>query len=227
MKAEVSEYIVSGFARFGKVKAKLWNLRLAKMLGADLRSGKEAEKWSAIRGCFHGGPAIGFLAFNDADHGGDDHPCFTGSFYCVNRRGAGGANIVDNHHARACTTEALNAASRAVRLFRLADEKAMQQGCGGVGLRAPGACRGNVAHDWVRAHGESAHGFRVDSVFLQKLKHGVAGEAAAFSVQGGGAAIDVIIAGSTGGKLELAEAEAGAGEKREKLLGVRLGGHRF
>jgi hypothetical protein len=46
-------------------------------------------------------------------------------------------------------------------------------------------------------------------------------------MQRGGAAIDVVIAGAPGGELELAESEAQAGEKREKLLGVRLGCHRF
>ena len=46
----------------------------------------------------------------------------------------------------------------------------------------------------------------------------MAGEAAAFGVEGGGAAVDVVVAGAAGGELELAELEADAGEKREKLL---------
>ena len=47
-----------------------------------------------------------------------------------------------------------------------------------------------------------------------------AGEAAAFGVERGGAAVDVVVAGAAGGELELAEPEAGAGEEGEKLLGV-------
>ena len=90
-------------------------------------------------------------------------------------------------------------------------------------MRAPGAGRGDVGDDGIGAHGESADGFGVDVVLLQQFEHGVAGEAAAFGVERGGAAVDVVVAGAAGGELELAELEAGAGEEREKLLGV--GGH--
>ncbi len=51
------------------------------------------------------------------------------------------------------------------------------------------------------------------------------GEAAALGVQRGGAAVDVVVAGAAGGQLELAETEAGAGEKREQLLSVGWSGH--
>ena len=61
-------------------------------------------------------------------------------------------------------------------------------------------------------------------MLIEKLEDGLAGEAAAFGVEGGGAAVDVVVAGAAGGELELAEAEAGAGEEGEQLLGV--GGHR-
>src|ERR1700723_357609 len=53
----------------------------------------------------------------------------------------------------------------------------------------------------------------------------MAGQTAAFSVQRGGAAIDVVVAGSARGELELAEAKAGAGKKCEELLGVRRFSH--
>ena len=58
---------------------------------------------------------------------------------------------------------------------------------------------------------------------FEQFENGVPGEAAAFGVQRGGAAVDVVVAGAAGGELELAESEAGAGEQREQLLGV--GGH--
>ena len=54
----------------------------------------------------------------------------------------------------------------------------------------------------------------------------MAGEAAAFGMQRGGAAVNVVVAGAAGRELELAELETGAGEKREKLLGVGRCRHR-
>jgi hypothetical protein len=41
----------------------------------------------------------------------------------------------------------------------------------------------------------------------------------------GGAAVDVVVTGAAGRKLELAKPEADAGEKGEKLLGVGISGH--
>ncbi len=67
---------------------------------------------------------------------------------------------------------------------------------------------------------KSADGFRLDAMLLKKLEDGVAGEASAFGVKCGGAAIDVVVAGATRGELELSELEAGAGEERKQLLGV-------
>ena len=87
-------------------------------------------------------------------------------------------------------------------------------------MRAPGAGGGDVGDDGIGAHGEAADGFGVDVICFKQFKDGVAGEAAAFGVERGGAAVDVVVAGAAGGELELAEPEAGAGEEREKLLGV-------
>ena len=53
----------------------------------------------------------------------------------------------------------------------------------------------------------------------------MSGEPAAFGVQRGGAAVDVVVARPAGGELELAEAETDSGEKGEKLLGVGFSGH--
>ncbi len=92
-------------------------------------------------------------------------------------------------------------------------------------MRAPGAGRGHVGDDRVGAHGEAADGFGVDAVCFKQFENGVAGEASALGVQRGGAAVDVVVAGAAGGELELAEPEADAGEKGEKLLGVGWSGH--
>ncbi len=87
-------------------------------------------------------------------------------------------------------------------------------------MRAPCAGRRHVGDDGVGAHGEAADGFCIDLVGFEQFEDGVAREAAAFGVERGGAAVDVVVARAAGGELELAEAEARAGEEREKLLGV-------
>jgi hypothetical protein len=90
-------------------------------------------------------------------------------------------------------------------------------------MSAPGAGGGDVGDDGVGAHGEPADGFGVDVVGFEQLEDGVAGEAAAFGVERGGAAVDVVVAGevAAGGELELAEAEAGAGEERARGVAGR------
>ena len=90
---------------------------------------------------------------------------------------------------------------------------------------ALGAGSSHIGDDWVGAHGESTDGICVDVIRFQQLEDGVSGETTPFGVQRRGAAIDVIVAGASGGKLELAEAEAGAREEREKVLCVSWFGH--
>ena len=91
----------------------------------------------------------------------------------------------------------------------------------------PGAGGGDVGNDRVSAHGEPADGFSLNTLRFKQLEEGMACEAAALGVQGGGAAVDVIVAGAAGGELELAETKAELSEQGEQLLGVGWGGHRF
>ena len=101
----------------------------------------------------------------------------------------------------------------------------MDKGGRRVGKGTLGAGGGDVGDDGVGAEGEPADGFGLDVVGLKEFKDGMAGEAAALGVQRGGAAVDVVVARAAGGERELAEAEADAGEKGEKLLGVGWDGH--
>ena len=84
----------------------------------------------------------------------------------------------------------------------------------------------HVGNDGIGAQRQAAYCVRLDAVLFEEFENGMPGEATAFSVQGGGAAIDIVVAGGAGGKLELAETETGAGKKREQLLCVSWLGHR-
>jgi hypothetical protein len=202
-------------------------IQLADMFGADLGCREEAEEGSSGGGGLDGRSAVSFFALDDADDGGDDHAGFTCGFNGGDGGCAGGADVVDDDDAGTFFAEAFDAAAGAVRLLRFANEEAVEQGAAGVLLCAPGAGRRDVGDDGIGAHGESTDSFGVDSVLFQQFQNGVAGEASAFGVESGGSAIDVVVAGAAGGELELAELEAGAGEKREELLGVTNGGHRL
>ena len=198
---------------------------LANMFGADLGGGEEREKRGISGGCLHCGAAVGFFPLHNANHRSDFHAGFAGGFNGVDGGCAGGADIVDDYDAGTFATEAFNAAACAVSLFGFADQESMKQGRSWMIKRAPGAGSGDIAHDGVGAHGKSAYGIRCYAMLLKKFQHGVAGETPAFGMQRGGAAGDVVVACAAGGKLELAEAEAGAGKKREQLLGVCWLGH--
>ena len=97
------------------------------MLGANVAGREEAEEGNTVRGLFHCGAAVGFFALDNADYGGNRHACLAGSFDRVDGRGAGGADVVDDHYASAGAAETLNASPGAMGLLSLAHQKAMQQ----------------------------------------------------------------------------------------------------
>ena len=89
------------------------------MFGANLVSAEQAEKWSFVGGGFDCRPALGLFPFHQTNHPNDVHPGFPCGFDGENGRSPGGADVVDHHDRSAWLGEALDAASRAVSLFRL------------------------------------------------------------------------------------------------------------
>ena len=138
------------------------------MLRADLIGRKEAQKGPWRCGGLDGGAPPGLFTLDNANHGSDDHAGLFCSFDGSDRRGAGGADVVNNDDARAFAAKALDAAAGSVGLFGLADEKAVEEPGtrfgAGMGERAPCAGRGHVGDDGIGAHGEATDGFRVDLV---------------------------------------------------------------
>ena len=106
----------------------------------------------------------------------------------------------------------------------LRTRKPWMSGARGYLLRVPGAGRGDVGDDGVGAHGESADGCGLELVVVDEIEDREAGEASALGVERGGAAVDVVVAGGSGGELEFAEFEGGSGEEGEQGLAV-AGGH--
>ncbi len=107
---------------------------------------------------------------------------------------------------------------RAVGLLCLADKKTVDEAAFAsfcMMLRAGDRYRGD---DRIGAQSQAADGMRIEMMFVQQIENGEAGEARAFGVQGGGAAVDVVVATAAGGELEVAQLEGLAGKQSEQLL---------
>jgi hypothetical protein len=82
---------------------------------------------------------------------------------------------------------------------------------------------GDGGDDGVGTHGEAADCGRVEIMLAKQIEDREAGEASTFSVERGGAAVDVVVALRAGREGEVAEPERGAGEQVEEG-GAGVGG---
>src|SRR5580658_6004568 len=95
-------------------------IRLQKVFGAHIASCKDGYKRRRSRGLFHVRPSLGFFAFHQTHGARNLKSELASSFNRLHGGGAGGANVVDDDHARALFAEALDALAGPVLLFRLA-----------------------------------------------------------------------------------------------------------
>ncbi len=98
--------------------------RARRGLASGGRRGAERER---LGSGLDGRTAVGLFALDDANHSGDDHAGFLRGLDRGDGGGAGGANVVDDHHARAFAAKAFDAAAGAVSFFGLADQEAVKQ----------------------------------------------------------------------------------------------------
>src|ERR1022692_1822063 len=141
-------------------------LKLTHMFCADLLRGEKAQERAAFRRSFNGGAAVGLFSLDNAYYGGHGHASFSCGFDGVDSGGACCANVIHNDYAGTLEAETLDPAASAVSLLSFADQEAVQQRCARMGECPPGAGRGHIGDDRVRAQGESAHRFGIDVIFL-------------------------------------------------------------
>ena len=110
--------------------------------------------------------------------------------------------------------EAFEPASGTVVLFSLADEEAVDERVPMVVEMMPGGGAGGVGNQRVCPHGESADGFGVREALTDNVVQEETGEAAAFGVERGGAAVDVVVRLLAAREGKVAEAE---GEGRDEI----------
>ena len=127
----------------------------------------------------------------------------------------GGADIVDDHYARAFFAEAFDTLAGAVLLLGFADEEAMQGSAGD----------GDGHYDRIGSHGQSAYRIGVPALAPHFIEEYLADQLRATSVERSGAAIDVVVAGAAGREFEFAEAKRFLGEQLQEFL--TGGGHEF
>jgi hypothetical protein len=76
-----------------------------------------------------------------------------------------------------------------------------------------GAGAGSVGDQRIGAHGEAAYGFGVGDVLLDEVVEDEAGETAPLGVEGGDAAVDVVVGLLAAGEGEVAEFEGEGGDE--------------
>jgi hypothetical protein len=206
---------------------------LGEVGGADLGGGEDGDKGGTVAGGFDIGAAP-LLAVDETEDAGDVHSGFAGGFDGGDGGAAGGADVVDDDDIGAGLEEAFDLAAGAVGFLCFADEEAVDEGGGCLGTfvaqfegagefddlvvvgEVPGAGAGGVGDKRVGTHGEAAYGFGVGDVLADEVVEDQAGEAAAFGVEGGDAAVDVVVGLLAAGQGEVAELEGEGGDEIEE-----------
>ena len=117
-----------------------------------------------------------------------------------------------------------------MRLIRLAHQKAIEleifaDGAGALGGASLNALRtqhGDGGHNRIGAQREPAHRLRLRAAVVDFLVKHPAHQARALAAQGGGAAINVVVAGAAGGDLELAQMERLLGQHLQQQFARRI-----
>src|SRR6476469_1436487 len=86
---------------------------------------KHADEWRGSGGLLHRGTATSFQSFNQAGHTDNVEAEFPRCFNRLDRRPAGGADIIHNDHARAFFLKAFYPATHTMGFFCFAHQKTM------------------------------------------------------------------------------------------------------
>jgi hypothetical protein len=201
--------------------------------GADIVGGEDGEKGNSVGGRFDVDTAT-LLAVDEAENSRDVHAGSTGGFNGRDGGAASGADVVDDDDVGSELEEAFDAPAGAMGLLGFADEEAMDEGGSGTGVfvtefegarefedlgvvgEGPGAGAGSVRDEGVGSHGEAANGLGVGDVLTDEIVEDETGEAAAFGVERGGAAVDVVVGLLAAGEGKVAQLERVGSDKVEQ-----------
>src|SRR5579872_1296067 len=170
---------------------------LQHMLFAHVTRGENRDERGGRGSLFYIRASIGFFALDQTHHANDIESELACRFDRLDGGGPGRADVVDDDDAGTLLAKALDALSGAVLLLSLANQKSIQ-------LTAD---YGHGDDDGISAHGKPADRLRLPASLADLFQEDFSGKVRTFGVEGGGAAIDVIVAGAAGRELELSQPE--------------------
>src|SRR5581483_7447489 len=188
---------------------------LPKVLLSHVLRREYGNKLSRCRGFLHVTPSTSLLPFHQAHHADDFKSEFARGLDGLSGGRPGGANVVYDYHPRAFFAKPFNPLTGAVLLFGFAHKEAMEA--------AAGHC--DRHDDRVRAHGQSANRLRVPPPGANFFQENLPGQLRPARVQGGGAAVNVVVAAAAGSQLELPQPERLPRQQTQQFL--TRGGHEF
>ncbi len=109
----------------------------------------------------------------------------------------GSANVVHNHYSRAFVLKAFDSPSGAVLFLGFAHQKSFNVAAGDADRH----------HNRIGAHGEPANGLGLPSASPNFFQKNLPGQPRALGRKRSGAAVNVVVAGPSGRKLELPQPE--------------------
>src|SRR5215469_16471093 len=166
---------------------------LEQVLLADIIGAEDRNKGSRCRGLFDASSPTCLLAF-DKTHGADDFETeLARRFNRLHGRSTRCANVVDNNHLRCLLPKALDALASAVLFFGLADKETTQLA----------ARDRNCNHDRISTHRQPTDGLRFPASLADFVKKNLPCQLCTTSIERGGAAVNVVVAGGARGQLEV------------------------
>jgi len=175
---------------------------------ANVGGGKDRNKWRRSRGFLHAGASIRLFALDEAHHADDIEPEFPGSFDGLDCGSTGRAHVIHDHDSRALFAESLDPLSGAVLFLGFAYEESAQVS----------AQHGNGYNDGISAHRQAADSLCFPAALADFLQENLSRKTRAFRIERRSAAVDVVVARSTGRKLEFSETEGPVRQGREQML---------
>ena len=181
---------------------------LRNVLRPHIPRSKDGDEWRRSRSPLHVGPSLGFFPLHQTHRADHFKSKSARGLDCLDRGCAGGANIVNNHHARTLLVEAFNPLARPVLLFRLAHEKTIELA----------AYDRNCHHNGIGSHGKSADSLRFPIALPNFIQKNFARQARALGIQSCRPAIDVVVAGRARGQFEFAQPEGFISQQPQQIL---------
>src|SRR4029077_6506771 len=159
---------------------------LEQVLLAHVIRTEDRNKRSRRRSLFDAGTPTRLSAFYKTHDADDFETELARRFNRLDGRGTRRANVVDDNHLRCLLPKALDALASAVLFFGLADKETTQLA----------ACHRDGDHDRISTHCQPTDGLRFPTSLADFVKKNLPCQLCTPSIERGGAAVHVVVAGA-------------------------------